>query len=125
MYSLDEEREWKSSPLLPPSGAGREPVDALGGSMSEHSSHTHARPASPLAGQRERLAQARYQRDWSQQELADLLSTTPLNINRSERGLASPNPYFRPKLCTLFRLSELEPGLRPHPSLPLPSRQGR
>src|SRR5260370_11582609 len=117
MYSLDEEREWKSSPLLPPSGAGREPVDALGGSMSEHLSHTVSRPASSLANQRERLAQARYQRDWSQQELADLLGTTPLNISRWERGLTSPNPYFRHKLCTLFGLSEIELGLRPDPSL--------
>src|SRR5260370_17675465 len=125
MYSLDEEREWKSSPLLPPSGAGREPVDALGGSMSEHSSHTLARPASPLAGQRERLAQARYQRDWSQQELADLLGTTPLNISRWERGLTSPNPYFGHKLCTPFGLSELELGLRPDPALSLAVGEAR
>ncbi len=58
--------------------------------MSEHLLHTISRPALPLANQRERLAQARYQRDWSQQELADLLGTTPLNISRWERGLTSP-----------------------------------
>src|SRR5207302_10935741 len=90
--------------------------------MSEHLPHTLSRPASSLANLRERLAQARYQRDWSQQELADLLGTTPLNISRWERGLTSPNPYFRHKLCTLFGLSELELGLRPDPSLiPSPS----
>src|SRR2546430_14621752 len=93
--------------------------------MSDHSSNTLARPASPLAGQRERLAQARYQRDWSQQELADLLGTTPLNISRWERGLTSPNPYFRHKLCTLFGLSELELGLRPDPSLSLAAGEAR
>src|SRR5260370_28560762 len=85
--------------------------------MSEHLSHTVSRPASSLANQRERLAQARYQRDWSQQELADLLGTTPLNISRWERGLTSPNPYFRHKLCALFGLSEIELGLRPDPAL--------
>src|SRR5437773_7214707 len=85
--------------------------------MSEHSPHTLTRSASPLAGLRERLAQARYQRDWSQQELADQLGTTPLNISRWERGLTSPNPYFRHKLCALFGLSETELGLRPDPSL--------
>lgn len=61
--------------------------------------------------------QARYQREWSQQELADLLGTTPLNISRWERGLTSPNPYFRRKLCAAFGLSEIELGLRSDPSL--------
>src|SRR5207248_10930680 len=101
-------------------GARWEPIHTQGGSMSEHSPHTLTRSASPLAGLRERLAQARYQRDWSQQELADLLGTTPLNISRWERGLTSPNPYFRHKLCALFSLSEIELGLRPDPSLTLP-----
>ena len=93
--------------------------------MSEHLPHTLARPAPSLAGLRERLAQARYQRDWSQQELADLLGTTPLNISRWERGLTSPNPYFRHKLCALFGLSELELGLRPDPALALPPGEVR
>jgi tetratricopeptide (TPR) repeat protein/transcriptional regulator with XRE-family HTH domain len=88
--------------------------------MSQHSPHTLTRSASSLAGLRERLAQARYQHDWSQQELADLLGTTPLNISRWERGLTSPNPYFRHKLCALFGLSEIELGLRSDPSLPSP-----
>src|SRR5206468_4393780 len=46
------------------------------------------------------------------------LGTTPLNISRWERGLTSPNPYFRHKLCALFGLSETELGLRPDPSPP-------
>ncbi len=85
--------------------------------MPEHAPYTISRPAPPLVGPRERLAQARYQRCWSQQELADQLGTTPLNISRWERGLTSPNPYFRHKLCALFGLSEVELGLRPDPSL--------
>src|SRR5258706_9804714 len=85
--------------------------------MSEHPSHTVSHSVSPLASLRERLVQARYQREWSQQELADLLGTTPLNISRWEHGLTSPNPYFRHKLCALFGLSETELGLRSDPSL--------
>src|SRR5256885_470867 len=90
--------------------------------MPEHAPYTISRPAPPPVGPRERLAQARSQRCWSQQELADQLGTTPLNVSRWERGLTSPNPYFRHKLCALFGLSEVELGLRPDPSLiPSPS----
>lgn len=55
-----------------------------------------------------RLAAARYQRGWSQQHMADLLGTTPLNISRWERGITRPNPYFRQKLASLFDMNMQE-----------------
>ena len=55
-----------------------------------------------------RLAEARTKRKWSQQEVADLIGTTYVNISRWERGITRPNPYFRRKLCALFGKSEQE-----------------
>src|SRR5260370_37236363 len=86
--------------------------------MSEHSFSRTAPPASSLASLRARLQQARHQRHWSQQELADLLGTTPLNISRWVHGLTTPNPYFRHKLRDLFGKSEIELGLRSDPTFP-------
>jgi tetratricopeptide (TPR) repeat protein/transcriptional regulator with XRE-family HTH domain len=50
----------------------------------------------------QRLSREREQRGWSQQEVADHLGTTPVNVSRWERGLTTPGPYFRRKLCALF-----------------------
>lgn len=55
-----------------------------------------------------RLSEERTQRKWSQQEVADLIGTTYVNISRWERGITRPNPYFRRKLCALFDKSEQE-----------------
>src|SRR5436305_13799702 len=55
-----------------------------------------------------RLAEARTERKWSQQEVADLISTTYVNISRWERGITRPSPYMRRKLCALFGKSEQE-----------------
>src|SRR5438034_11763448 len=55
-----------------------------------------------------RLAEARIERKWSQQEVADLIGTTHVNISRWERDITRPNPYFRRKLCALFGKSEHE-----------------
>ncbi len=57
---------------------------------------------------RGRLAEARTERKWSQQEVAGLIGTSYVNISRWERGITRPNPYFRRKLCALFRKSEQE-----------------
>lgn len=57
------------------------------------------------------LREARHQRGWTQQALADLLGTTPLAINRWEQDKAFPSAYFRTGLCDLFGLSEAELGL--------------
>ena len=55
-----------------------------------------------------RLSEERTQRKWSQQEVADLIGTTYVNISRWERGITRPNPYFRRKLCALFDKNEQE-----------------
>jgi len=53
------------------------------------------------------LIDERKRRQWSQQEVADRLGTTRINISRWEQGQTTPGPYFRAKLCELF-------GKRPH-----------
>ncbi|HET8844919.1 MAG TPA: helix-turn-helix transcriptional regulator [Ktedonobacteraceae bacterium] len=60
---------------------------------------------------RTRLIEARKQRRWSQQNVADLIGTTRHNVSRWEAGLTAPGPYFRAKLCDLFGKSLLELGL--------------
>jgi tetratricopeptide (TPR) repeat protein/transcriptional regulator with XRE-family HTH domain len=55
-----------------------------------------------------RLAEARMEYQWSQQDVADRIGTTHLNVSRWERGLTKPGPYFRSKLCSLFEKSEQE-----------------
>jgi transcriptional regulator with XRE-family HTH domain len=56
------------------------------------------------------LRLARESRYWSQQELADAIGTTPLNVGRWERGVTIPSPYFRHKLCEIFEKSPEELG---------------
>lgn len=73
---------------------------------------------------RTRLIEARQQRHWSQQEVADLLATTQNNVSRWERGITTPNPYFRAKLCELFSKSAMELGLaKESPSLTISKRE--
>jgi transcriptional regulator with XRE-family HTH domain len=60
---------------------------------------------------RERLVAERMRRRWTQLEVADQLGTTPGNVSRWERGITSPGPYFRRKLCELFGSSAQELGL--------------
>jgi tetratricopeptide (TPR) repeat protein/transcriptional regulator with XRE-family HTH domain len=56
-----------------------------------------------------RLRQARLERQWSQQDLAEQIGTTAANVSRWERGITFPSPYYRHSLCALFdkHLSEL------------------
>lgn len=61
---------------------------------------------------RNRLAEERYLRGWSQQYMAECIGTTPLNISRWERGLTTPSPHFSYKLCSIFGLSPGELGLQ-------------
>jgi DNA-binding XRE family transcriptional regulator len=56
------------------------------------------------------LMQARLSRGWTQQQLADLIGTTPQTVSRWERGIATPGLYHRGKLCALFGLSLAELG---------------
>ena len=57
---------------------------------------------------RVRLTEARNARGWSQQEVAERLGTTYVNVSRWERGITRPSPYFRKKLCMLFGKAEWE-----------------
>ena len=60
---------------------------------------------------RQRLVAERMRRRWTQLEVADQLGTTPGNVSRWERGITSPGPYFRRKLCELLGRSACELGL--------------
>src|SRR5579875_917831 len=77
-----------------PSGAGSRPLP-------------NPKPRPPASKSQFPLAlmQARLSRGWTQQQLADLLETTPQTVSRWERGMAAPGPYHRGKLSTLFGLS--------------------
>jgi tetratricopeptide (TPR) repeat protein/transcriptional regulator with XRE-family HTH domain len=54
------------------------------------------------------LTEARNNRGLSQQEVADLIGSTHVNVSRWERGITRPSPYFRRKLCGLFGKTEEE-----------------
>ena len=60
-----------------------------------------------------RLHDARLDRGWSQQDLAELVGTTFVNISRWENGSNFPNPYYRQKLCEVFGKTPAELGLIP------------
>jgi transcriptional regulator with XRE-family HTH domain len=63
------------------------------------------------ASPHQRLSAERIRRHWTQLEVADQIGTTPGNVSRWERGITSPGPYFRNKLCELFGRSAQELGL--------------
>src|SRR5436305_3582047 len=58
-----------------------------------------------------RLRREREQRYWSQEQLAQRIGTTALNISRWERGITFPGLHFRQKLCELLQKSPQELGL--------------
>jgi transcriptional regulator with XRE-family HTH domain len=57
------------------------------------------------------LKQARELRGWSQAKVAREIGTDATTVSRWERGLFSPTPYFRERLCTLFGKNTEELGL--------------
>ncbi len=59
----------------------------------------------------QKLRHERERRAWSQQDVADKVGTTPLNVGRWERGITMPGPYFRQRLCEIFEKSASELGL--------------
>jgi tetratricopeptide (TPR) repeat protein/transcriptional regulator with XRE-family HTH domain len=61
----------------------------------------------------QRLVNERLLRHWSQQELANRVGTTSINVSRWERGITTPGPYFQQRLCTLFEKSASALGLIP------------
>ena len=64
---------------------------------------------------RVRLTEARVSLALSQQEVAEKIGTTHVNVSRWERGITKPNPYFRRKLCQLFGKTAQELDLVPSP----------
>lgn len=62
-----------------------------------------------------RLRAARDERGWSQQELAERVGTTSVNVSRWENGSNFPSPYSRQRLCEVFNKSLDELGLVPPP----------
>src|SRR5579885_2301132 len=75
-----------------------------------------------------RLKQERERRGWSQNELAERIGTTQVNVSRWEKMISKPGPFFRQRLAEVFDKSLEELGLfvevedeqsvRPAPSLP-------
>jgi tetratricopeptide (TPR) repeat protein/transcriptional regulator with XRE-family HTH domain len=68
-------------------------------------SHQHPAPVN------DRLRLARVQRHWSQEELAELVGTTRVNVSRWEHHVTTPGPYFRQKLCEVFQMTAEALGL--------------
>ncbi len=60
-----------------------------------------------------RLTEARLSRGFSQQDVAENIQTTHVNVSRWERGITKPNPSFRRKLSELFGRSEEDLDLIP------------
>src|SRR5947209_7330346 len=61
-----------------------------------------------------KLKHERERRGLSQQRLAEILGTSFENISRWERGITSPQPHFREKLCKLFKKDAAALGLIDH-----------
>jgi tetratricopeptide (TPR) repeat protein/transcriptional regulator with XRE-family HTH domain len=66
---------------------------------------------------RHRLVDARIAQHWSQQEVADRIGTTHVNVSRWERGITRPSPYFRRKISKLFDKSEEDLDLMFQPEI--------
>lgn len=59
----------------------------------------------------QQLKAERELRGWSQKYVADQIGADHYYLSRWERGTASPSPYYRQKLCTLFGKNAKELGL--------------
>ena len=53
----------------------------------------------------QRLRHERERLNWSQEDLAQEIGTTPLSINRWEHDKAFPRPRYRAELCRVFNKS--------------------
>ena len=62
----------------------------------------------PKPQARTKLIEARKQRKLSQQQVAERIGTTYVNVSRWERGITRPGPYFQRKLSRLFGKTEEE-----------------
>lgn len=61
------------------------------------------------------LHNARKEQGWSQQQLADRIGTTKVNISRWENGATTPTPYFCQRLSEVFGKTPAELDLVPTP----------
>jgi len=76
----------------------------------------HDAPPSPAGGVplfASRIQDARLRRGWTQQELADAITTTTSTVSRWERGERCPTLYFQRQLEQVFGLSAHDLGLAP------------
>lgn len=62
---------------------------------------------------KDRLRQARIERNWRQHEVAEHLGASVLTVQRWERGSHQPSMYFQLKLCALFGKSAEDLGFVP------------
>lgn len=67
------------------------------------------------------LRAARNERSWKQQELADAIGTSCVNVSRWENGRTAPSPYFRQRLSEVFKKTPAELGLLSPSPAPAPS----
>lgn len=72
-----------------------------------------------------RLKHERELRGWSQAKVAEEIGSSEKNVSRWERGVSSPYPYYREKLCLLFgksaqELAFVEDESHEHPAYPPP-----
>src|ERR1700738_2372296 len=59
----------------------------------------------------EQLRRARNLKGWTQAELAEQVGTSFEIVSRWERGISTPSPYFRKRLCTVLGKVAEELGL--------------
>src|SRR5437588_10444125 len=63
-----------------------------------------------------RLRQERELHAWTQNEVAERIGTTQINVSRWENGITVPSPYYRQRLAELFGKGIQELGLIPERS---------
>jgi predicted ATPase/DNA-binding CsgD family transcriptional regulator/transcriptional regulator with XRE-family HTH domain len=66
----------------------------------------------------ERLRRARYERGWTQTELAEKVDSTFETVSRWERGIKVPGAFYRKKLCAVFGKTAEELGFLVDPTAP-------
>lgn len=59
------------------------------------------------------LKRARERNGWSQEHVGQEIGTDSFTVSRWERGITTPSPHFRQKLCELFEMTTIELGLVP------------
>src|SRR5450631_3902618 len=63
--------------------------------------------------ERTKLATARYEKGWSQEEVAERVGVTRNTFSKWERGVVTPYPFHIHRLCKLFEKTTEELDLLP------------